>query len=79
MSRKTSQPFKARGGRWFYLDARELEIYQSQGNGTTAQISLPMTALFRALEKSGLLDQWDRKQQIFTKPKTEVSHDEPEP
>jgi hypothetical protein len=76
--RKASQPYKARGDRWFYLDARELELYQSQGNGTTAQITLPMTALFRALDKAGLLDQWDRKQQVFTKPKAkEAGHDEP--
>ena len=59
-------PHKVKG-RWFYLDTgygARICSFHSEDN---QNVYIPAAALMRALQRTGLLRQWDQKQQFFRK------------
>ena len=62
---------RARGGAWFYLDDGQLPgdklgcSFHRDGNKEGVYVKA--SVLLRALQRTGLLRQWDRKQQVLRK------------
>ena len=64
---KRWQPHRLRGC-WFYLDENKQKCsFHSKKVGEGYVLNIPVTAILRALEARGFLDQWDRKQQVLRK------------
>ena len=52
--------------RWFYLsEGRGISACSFHADNGWCIDNIPITALLRALDRCGYLDQWDRKQQVL--------------
>ena len=63
---KRGYPYSIKN-KWFYLNEDDCKCSFHDGTKDHHVFGIPPSAILRALDARGFLDQWDRKQQVLRK------------